>query len=201
MFKVAIYDLPEAFFLGNDASKKFPERHSGRRRGFAPPSADQEQIKEWQERVEQLSNRYASVLQAYEQLKEQQQAAPKWRNRCQKLLNELLRVVSACDFTGSVDRSEDPEATLEAVLTGIQQVRDGILQSLCDLDILEVVEPEPGSPFDRIRCIAVGNITQDDPDDAVVQGLIECGLAYKGQVIKPAKVTIGPARPPVSKEE
>jgi molecular chaperone GrpE (heat shock protein) len=115
------------------------------------------------------------------------------------MLNELLRVVNACDFTSAVDRSADPAPTLDALLTGIQQLRDQMLQFLCDLSLLQVVEPRPGEKFDRIRCMAVGTTHAADTTNAVVSEVVECGFVHNDQVVKQAKVKLATPETPEGK--
>ena len=193
MFKIAIHDVPEAFFSGGATSKASKSAGGRRARKPRPSRGKQDELKGWQRRAEQMAKRYATLLHAYKQLKAKADASPDWRGRCQKLVNELLRIVSACDLTGAVDRTQQPDATLDAVLAGIRQLRDQTLEHLCDLGLLQPVEPEVGEKFDRVRCIAVGTTDDDALDNAIVNELVERGYAHNDQIVKHAKVKIAPA--------
>lgn len=193
MFKAIVHEVNEAFFLGQDPAKK--RARSGDRLRPPPRSGIGTEARRWQQRAEEVAKRHASLMQAYKQMKARVESSPDWRGHSQKMLNELLRTMQACQFAEAVDGSADPAATLDNVLGGVRQLRDQILGFLCSLDFLQTIAPQPGEPFDPLRCTAAWSddgspVEDEDLTGAVVSELVEPGLAYNDQIVKPAMVQV-----------
>ena len=197
MFKALLHEVPKAFFFGTSSK---PER---KRRASSLELFNSTRTRKgsrdagrWQQQAEEIAKRYAALLQAYKQIKAQTKSSQDWRAYCQRMVNEQLRIIQACEFADSLETVEgDPVETLNNVLAGVRQLRGQMLSFLCELKLLQTIEPEPGDKFDRRQCVAVpdstgSTLSENDLQEAVVTELIERGLAYNDKVVKQALVGV-----------
>jgi len=194
MFKALLHEVPKSFFFGS-SSKPTRKQYVGSMDRFNS-ARSRKTAGHWQQRAEEIARRYAALLQAYKQVKARAETSHDWRGCCQKMLNEQLRVMQACEFADSLDTANaDPAETLDNVLAGVRQLRGQMLSFLCELDLLQTIEPKPGDRFDRRKSNAVPDSNgatppEEDLKEAVVSELIERGLAYNDKVVKQALVRV-----------
>ncbi len=203
MYKAHLHEVPKSFFFGSSCKRAGQQRarsrelfNSARSRKGSRTGTDTRSAGRWQQRAEEIARRYAALLQAYKQVKARTESSHDWRGCCQRMLNEQLRVMQACEFADSLDTTNaDPAETLDNVLAGVRQLRGQMLSFLCELDLLQTIEPKPGDRFDRRGCTVVPDSNgarppEDDLKEAVVSELIERGLAYNDKVVKHALVRV-----------
>ncbi len=197
MFKALLHEVPKSFFFGTSSKPEGKRRVSSLELFSSTRSRKgSTDAGRWQQRAEEIAKRYAALLQAYKQIKARTKGSRDWRAYCQRMVNEQLRIIQACEFADSLETAEgDPAETLNNVLAGVRQLRGQMLSFLCELNLLQTIEPEPGDKFDRRQCIAVPDSTgsrpsEDDLKEAVVTELIERGLAYNDKVVKQALVKV-----------
>ena len=101
----------------------------------------------------------------------------------------VATLLDALDDFQRITELDEAQASLESVLEGIQLVERKLQRSLSEAGV-EWVEPW-GEPFDPERMEAVMRVpTEQEEEDDTVDQVFQRGVEFKGQLVRPAKVTV-----------
>jgi molecular chaperone GrpE len=102
------------------------------------------------------------------------------------LIRSLLPVIDNWERALNVDTSKTDVA---GVLKGLELVHDQMLAVLKQQNV-EVIAPEPGTPFDPSRHEALMQQPSDQYDEPTVTQLFQKGYALPGRTLRPAQVAV-----------
>ena len=178
----------------------------------APASSDAEAerrypsyVEELRSRAEEAERRFQEVLAAHRQAVADQEEFRRRLNRdvekrveseTGQVLAGLLGVFDDLDRAvrhAEETRASEDSALAAALLDGVRLVRDRFLATLRQRGVerIEVL----GAPFDPQTAEALRTETVEPERDGLVTEEISPGFRYRGQVIRPARVTVGRAVP------
>jgi molecular chaperone GrpE len=153
----------------------------GTPRGDAVPAQEHQRVKEERDRLMYAVAEGQNMRKRLETEKEQ---AVQYAN--QSLIKTLIPMIDNFERALAVDPAKVDGAT---ILKGLQIVHDQMLKEL-EKQNVEVIDPQPGSPFDPNRHEAL--MQKEDPNlkpGAVAQALSR-GYALKGRTLRPAGVIV-----------
>jgi molecular chaperone GrpE len=102
------------------------------------------------------------------------------------LIKSLLPVIDNFERALAVDVTKADPAS---ILKGLQVVHDQWLTVLKNQDV-EVIAPQPGTPFDPAQHQALMQQASDKYDEPTVTQLLQNGYALHGRVLRPASVAV-----------
>jgi len=102
------------------------------------------------------------------------------------LIKALIPVIDNFERALAVDTSK---ADAASVLKGLQLVHDQWLTVLKSQNV-EVIAPEPGTPFDPTQHEALMQQPSDQYTEPTVTQLLEKGYSLHGRTLRPAKVAV-----------
>jgi molecular chaperone GrpE len=105
------------------------------------------------------------------------------------LIKSLLPVIDNFERALAVDLAKTDAA---AILKGLQVVHDQWLTVLKNQSV-EVIAPQPGTPFDPARHEALMQQPSDQYKEPTVTQLLQNGYALHGRTLRPASVAVSKA--------
>lgn len=112
-----------------------------------------------------------------------------WGRAQADLLRRFLDVLDDLQRVSALDPS-DEAVSVQAVVEGIDLVERKFLRALEEAKV-EVVAPEPGSPFDPSTMEAVMRVPAVSADqDDTVDRLFQKGYRFRSQLVRPARVSV-----------
>jgi molecular chaperone GrpE len=102
------------------------------------------------------------------------------------LIKALLPVIDSFERALSVDPAK---ADAGSILKGMQIVHDQLLKVLRDQRV-EVIAPEPGTPFDPEMHEALMQQPDEQYDEPTVTQLLQKGYALQERTLRPAQVAV-----------
>jgi molecular chaperone GrpE len=133
---------------------------------------------------QQLARVQADFRNAQRRLETDKQQAIQFANS--KLITTLLPVIDNFERALSVDPAKADAAT---ILKGLQIVHDQLITVLKQQNV-EVIAPEPGTPFDPNQHQALMQQPSDQYAEPTVTQLLQKGYAVQGRVLRPAAVAV-----------
>jgi molecular chaperone GrpE len=106
------------------------------------------------------------------------------------LIKSLLPVIDSFERALAVNPSK---ADAASILKGMQIVHSQLLDVLKQSNV-EVVEPEPGTPFDPNRHEAMMRQGGEEYDQPTVTMLLQKGYALHDRMLRPAQVAVSVSR-------
>lgn len=133
---------------------------------------------------EQVARVQADFRNAQKRLEAEKQQAVQFANS--RLLTNLLPVID--NFERALE--QDPaKVDATTILKGMQIVHDQLINVLKQQNV-EVLAPEPGTPFDPNQHQALMQQPSDKYAEPTVTQLLQKGYAQHGRVLRPAAVAV-----------
>ena len=153
----------------------------------APTSAETELVA-LREEFEGLNDRHLRLVAEFNNFKRrsEQERLAAWARAQADLVGRLVDVLDDLQRVADLDLQN---ATVEAIMEGIDLVERKFVRSLVDAGI-ETIEPD-GVPFDTERMEAMMRVPAESHEqvDQVAQ-VFQKGYALKGNLIRPARVSV-----------
>jgi len=150
--------------------------------------ADQTEVVELREEFETLNDRHLRLVAEFNNFKRrsEQERQAVWGRAQADLVGKLVDVLDDLQRVAELDLSN---ATVEAIMEGIDLVERKFVRSLSDAGV-ETIVPE-GVTFDPEVMEAMMRVPaeSDEQMDQVAQ-VFQKGYALKGQLIRPARVSV-----------
>lgn len=116
----------------------------------------------------------------------EQERLSAWSRAQADMVERFLEVLDDLHRVAELDLSN---ATVDAIMEGIDLVEKKFVRVLTDLDV-EVIEPE-GEPFDPETMEAMMRVpTEDEAQADTVAQVFQKGYALKGILVRPARVSV-----------
>jgi molecular chaperone GrpE len=132
----------------------------------------------------QLARVQADFKNAQKRLEGEKQQAIQFANS--KLLKSLIPVIDNFERAIEVDPAK---AEAGSILKGLAMVKEQLMKVLGENDV-EVISPEPGTPFDPNVHQALMQQPTDQYDEPTVTQLLQRGYAVHGRTLRPAQVAV-----------
>jgi len=155
--------------------------------GDASSAADEQFRKLRQERdslFERLARATADYQNSRKRLEQEMDQRMQFANS--SLIKSLLPVIDNFERALAVDLSKADSAQ---ILKGLQVVHDQWLTVLKNQNV-EVIAPQPGTPFDPSRHEALMQQHSDQYKEPTVTQLLQNGYALHGRTLRPASVAV-----------
>ncbi|MGA2497820.1 MAG: nucleotide exchange factor GrpE [Tepidisphaeraceae bacterium] len=133
----------------------------------------------------QLARVQADFKNAQKRLEAEKLQAIQFANA--KLIQSLIPAFDNFDRALETDAATTDAA---GVLKGMQMVHDHILKILSENDV-EVIIPQPGTPFDPNLHQALMQQPDDRYEQATVVQVYQRGYSVHGRILRPAQVVVG----------
>ena|SRR5438477_9449163 len=133
---------------------------------------------------EQLARVQADFRNAQKRLETEKIQAIQFANS--RLLTAILPVIDNFERAIDVDPAKADVSTLRK---GLEIVYDQFMTALKQQNV-EVIAPEPGTPFDPNRHQALMQQPSDQYTEPTVTQLLQKGYAFHGRVLRPAQVAV-----------
>lgn len=134
---------------------------------------------------EQVARVQADFRNAQKRLEQEKLSAIQFANT--RLIQALLPVIDNFERALEVD----PEKTdVGALLEGMQMVHDQLITVLRQQSV-EVIDPEPGSPFDPNLHAALMQQPDERYEEPAITQVFQRGYSVFGRVLRPAQVAVG----------
>lgn len=147
--------------------------------------ADLKQLQEERDSLfEQLARVQADFRNAQRRLEADKQQAIQFANA--KLITALLPTIDNFERGLEVDPAKADSAS---ILKGLQIVHDQLINVLKQHHV-EVIAPEPGTPFDPNLHQALMQVTDEQYAEPTVTQLLLRGYTLHGRVLRPAQVAV-----------
>ena len=134
---------------------------------------------------EQLARVQADFRNAQKRLEADKQQAIQFANA--RLLQSLLPVID--NFERALNAGNQANADPASLLKGMQIVYDQLMSVLKQQNV-EVIAPQPGTPFDPNQHQALMQQPGDRYQEPTVTQLLAPGYAVQGRVLRPAQVAV-----------
>ena len=153
----------------------------------AGPATD-EQYRKLQQERDNLYERLARATADYQNSRKRLEAEMDQRLQYanSSLIKSLLPVIDNFERALAVDLSK---ADSQQILKGLQVVHDQWLTVLKNQSV-EVIAPQPGTPFDPSKHEALMQQPSDQYDEPTVTQLLQKGYALHGRTLRPASVAV-----------
>lgn len=100
------------------------------------------------------------------------------------------RLIDPLDDLRRVTELDEAAASVEALMEGVEMVQRKLLRALSEAGA-EVVDPEPGEPFDPESMEAMMRVpTEDEEEDDTVESVLQKGYRFRGHLVRPARVSV-----------
>ena len=133
---------------------------------------------------ERLARTTADFQNARRRLEADKEQALQYANSA--LIRSLLPVIDNWERALNVDPTKVDSA---AVLKGLQVVHDSMMAVLKQQQV-EVIAPEPGTPFDPSKHEALLHQPNEQYTEPTVTQLLQPGYALHGRTLRPAQVSV-----------
>jgi molecular chaperone GrpE len=146
---------------------------------------DLRKLQEERDRLfQQLARVSADFKNAQRRLEQDKQQAIQFANT--SLIKSLLPILDNFERALEVDPAKTDVTTL---LKGMQIVHDQLVRTLAAQNV-EVIAPEPGTPFDPKMHEAIMQQPSDQYDEPTVLQLLQKGYGLQDRVLRPAQVAV-----------
>jgi molecular chaperone GrpE len=132
----------------------------------------------------QLARVQADFKNAQKRLEGEKQQAIQFANS--KLLKSLIPVIDNFERAIEVDPAKADGAS---ILKGLAMVKEQLMKVLGENDV-EVIAPQPGTPFDPNVHQALMQQPTDEYAEPTVTQLLQRGYAVHGRTLRPAQVAV-----------
>jgi molecular chaperone GrpE len=178
--------------LWTDEGLQTGQNDDGRDRANADPAAeldaDLRKLQEERDRLfEQLARVTADFRNSQKRLEQDKQQAIQFANT--SLIKSLLPILDNFERALEVDPAKTDAQTL---LKGMQIVHDQLVRALQGQHV-ELIAPEPGTPFDPNLHEALMQQPSDKYKEPTVLQLLQKGYGLYDRVLRPAQVTVSRA--------
>ena len=175
-----------------DQDLESPDGDDGRRRADADPAGDLEvdlrKLQEERDRLfEQLARVTADFRNSHKRLEQDKQQSIQFANT--SLIKGLLPILDNFERALEVDPAKTDTSKL---LQGMQIVHDQLVKALQGQHV-EVIAPEPGTPFDPKQHEALMQQPSDKYKEPTVLQLLQKGYGVYDRVLRPAQVVVSRA--------
>jgi len=165
------------------------ESDDGREPGDADPAADLDadlrKLQDERDRLfEQLARVTADFKNTQKRLEQDKLQSIQYANT--SLIKSILPILDNFERALEVDPSKTDTAGL---LKGMQIVHDQLVKALQGQHV-EVIAPEPGTPFDPKQHEALMQQPSDKYDEPTVMQLLAKGYSVHDRVLRPAQVAV-----------
>jgi molecular chaperone GrpE len=151
-------------------------------------AAADEQFRKLQQERDSLYERLARATADYQNSRKRLEAEMDQRLQYanSSLIKSLLPVIDNFERALSVDLTKGDAGS---ILKGLQVVHDQWLTVLKNQNV-EVISPQPGTPFDPARHEALMQQASDQYTEPTVTQLLQNGYALHGRTLRPASVAV-----------
>jgi molecular chaperone GrpE len=138
---------------------------------------------------EELTDRHLRLVAEFNNYRRrsEQERLGAWGRAQADVIGKFLDVLDDLNRVAQLDLSN---ATVEAIMEGVDLVERKFVRMLGDAGV-EVIEPEPGEPFDPERMEAMMRMpAESEKQDDTVAQVVQKGYALKGTLVRPARVAV-----------
>jgi molecular chaperone GrpE len=138
---------------------------------------------------EELTDRHLRLVAEFNNYRRrsEQERLGAWGRAQAEVIGRFLDVLDDLNRVAQLDLSN---ATVEAIMEGVDLVERKFIRMLGDAGV-EIIEPEPGEPFDPERMEAMMRMpAQSEEHDDTVAQVVQKGYALKGTLVRPARVAV-----------
>ena len=112
-----------------------------------------------------------------------------WGRAQADLLRRFLDVLDDLQRVSALD-PVDEAVSVTSVVEGVELVERKFIRALEEASV-EVIEPEPGDPFDPTGMEAVMRVPSESPDDDdTVDQVLQKGYRFRNHLVRPARVSV-----------
>lgn len=144
--------------------------------------ACQDQVSEWRDKYLHLNADFQNYM------RRQEKERGMWMHGAQaSVFKELLTIVG--DFDRALAQGKTTENNQEAdqVRLGVEMIRASLYKLLAKFEVTEIAQ---NTVFDPEIHEAIAAVESPDHESGSIVTVIEKGFMFKGQVLRPAKVTV-----------
>ena len=156
--------------------------------GEPAPGADSNELEKLRAERDMLFEKLARAQADFQNSRKRLQAESDQRAQYANasLIKSLLPVIDNFERALAVDPAKSDAASLQK---GLQLVHDQMMTVLKGQEV-EVIAPEPGTPFDPSRHQALMQQPSDKYKEPTVTQLLQNGYALHGRTLRPAQVAV-----------
>lgn len=154
----------------------------------AAPDEPDAEVAALREDFESLNDRHLRLAAEFNNYRRrvEQERLDSWARAQGDLVGRFLDVLDDLQRVAELDLSN---ATVEAIMEGVDLVERKFVRTLTDAGV-EVLDPA-GEPFDPERMEAMMRVpAESEEDDETVAQVFQKGYAMKGQLVRPARVSV-----------
>ena len=181
MSRIPINDRDNEQGVDNDAAPEMQDDGAGADAGGGDAGQVEAELTDLRTRLARVQADFQNARRRLEADKEQ---AVQYANA--NLIKTLLPVIDNFERALAVDAGK---ADATSILKGLQLVHDQLMAALQSNGV-EVVAPEPGTPFDPAHQQALMQEASDQYSDPTVTRLLQRGYMLHGRPLRPASVAV-----------
>lgn len=148
------------------------------------------QLAELQEEFQELNDRHLRLAAEFNNYRRRQESemSQAWGRAQADLVRRFLDVLDDLQRVSGLDPAEE-NVSVESIVEGVDLVERKFLRTLEEAGA-EVVDPA-GDPFDPEIMEAMMRVpAESDADDDVVAQVFQPGYVFKGNLVRPARVSV-----------
>lgn len=184
-------DLDEDLENGNDAPEADGSSGAAREDEAEGAGADGSELAELQRDFDALNDRHLRLAAEFNNFRrrQEQERLEAWGRAQAELVGRFLDVLDDLQRVSGLEL-EDEAVTAESIVEGVDLVERKFVRTLEEAGA-ELVAPGEGDPFDPETMEAMMRVPDETGErDDVVARLFQPGYAFKGVLVRPARVSV-----------